>query len=202
MARFEFNRAVEFAWTCLTTQLNPILTYHSLWHTQSDVVLGAQRLANLEGIEGEDKFLLVTAAWYHDIGFTRQRTDHEEVGMAIAGEKLPEFGYSKGQIEAIQGMILATKLPQSPTNALEEIMADADLDSLGREDYLKTSLLLKAELAAFGVHRTYPEWYTGQKGFLSSQQYWRASTRNLRDEGKVQNLQLLDHLLAEWQAMA
>jgi uncharacterized protein len=202
MAGFEFSQAIDYAWTCLSTQLSPILTYHSLWHTQYDVVQAVQRLASLEGLEGEEKALLITAAWYHDIGFTRQRDDHEHVGIGIAGERLPDFGYSKGQIEAIQGMILATKLPQSPTNVLEEMLADADLDGLGRDDFLKTSLMLKAELAAFGINRSYPEWYLGQKGFLGSQQYWRASTRHLRDNGKAHNIQVLGQLLAEWEALS
>ena len=34
---------------------------------------------------------------------------------------LPEYGYSTGQIDRICGMIMATQIPQTPHNKLEEI---------------------------------------------------------------------------------
>jgi len=43
-------------------------------------------------------------------------------------------------------MIMATKIPQSPKNLLEQIICDADLDYLGRERYEENSLLLLQEL--------------------------------------------------------
>jgi uncharacterized protein len=194
-----FDRAKQYVLWRLERELNPLLSYHSLWHTQGDVVPAAENLARLEGVEGEDLLLLMTAAWYHDVGFTVQRLDHEEAGVVIAKRALPDFDYTPGQIEVISGLIMATKLPQTPLSPLEEMMSDSDLDSLGRDDFLKTSLLLKAELAAFGINRTYPEWYFGQKNFLSGHQYFRAATRKLRNPGKSRNIQFLDQVLAAWE---
>lgn len=54
---------------------------------------------------------------------------HEFEGCLIARTALPGFGYT-GEDIMICGMIMATKIPQSPTNILEEIICDADLDYL------------------------------------------------------------------------
>ena len=59
--------------------------------------------------------------------------------MEYAQKFLPEYGYSKIQIEKISQLILATKVPQNPKNKLEKIICDADLDYLGREDFIYIS---------------------------------------------------------------
>lgn len=64
---------------------------------------------------------------YHDIGFIDTHLEHEEIGRAITISQLKNYGYSKAKIEAVCGMIRATKIPQNPKNHLEQIIADADL---------------------------------------------------------------------------
>ena len=39
------------------------------------------------------------------------------------------------EIDAICEMIMATRIPQTPANLMQEILCDADLDYLGRDDY-------------------------------------------------------------------
>ncbi len=197
----DFERAKAYALKHLSESLDPRLTYHSLWHTQHDVVPAAARLAHAEALPAEAQQLLLTAAWYHDIGFLVQRADHEDAGVQIAQEVLPNFGYTPDQIGQIAGMIMATKLPQSPQTALEELMADADLDSIGRpNDFLLTSGGLRNELAAFGSEIPIIEWYRRQKEFLKTHSYWRDSAHALRDAGKQQNIALLVRLIAELEA--
>jgi uncharacterized protein len=79
--------------------------------------------------------LLKTACLFHDIGFTISGQDHEERGCEIAEEVLPDLNYDSDQINRIKGMIMATKIPQTPNNKLEQIICDADLDYLGRDDF-------------------------------------------------------------------
>ena len=191
----DFEQAWHYAQQRLEHELSPSLTYHSVWHTQSDVVPAVQRLATLEDLDDESTLLLVTAAWYHDMGFIYQQAGHEAIGVQIATENLPGFGYTAAQIEIISGLIMATKLPQSPQTHLEELMADADLDNLGREDFLPVAHKLRTEQETFGVVQTDDEWYRMEIGFLEDHTYFTETAHQLRNAGKQANIETLYELM-------
>ena len=149
-----FTQAKQYALGRLEKELSPGLYYHGLTHTTDDVIPAVQKFAEGEGVLGEDLDLLLTAAWFHDLGFIEVRTGHEAVGARIASEVLPGFGYSEEQIQTVKGIIMATVIPQSPKNILEEIMADADLDVLGRDDIMYRNNSLRRELTYFGQEFT------------------------------------------------
>jgi uncharacterized protein len=193
----DFKRARQYALGRLERELPPMLCYHSLAHTRDDVVPAAERLAALEGVDGEALLLLRTAAFYHDLGHVEQYLNHEAIGIRIAAQVLPHFGYSAAHIQVISGLIMATKLPQSPRTLLEEIMADADLDVLGRDDFFTRNQDLRAERAALGVPTTDEEWYSGQLEFIQSHRYFTAAARTLRDAKKQQNIEEMIKLLEE-----
>jgi len=196
----DFERARQYALERLERELPPMLCYHSLAHTRDDVVPAAERLAALEEVEGEALLLLRTAAFYHDLGHVEQYTDHEAIGVRIAAEVLPHFGYSTAHIQVVRGIIIATKLPQSPRALLEEIMADADLDVLGRDDFLARNQDLRAERVALGMLTTDEEWYSGQLEFIQTHRYFTAAARTLRDARKQQNIEEMVKLLEKCQA--
>ena len=196
----DFERAKQYALERLERELPPTMFYHSLAHTRDDVVPAAERLAALEGVEGEALLLLRTAAFYHDLGHVEQYTDHEAIGVRIAAEVLPHFGYSTAHIQVVRGIIIATKLPQSPRALLEEIMADADLDVLGRDDFLARNQDLRAERVALGMLTTDEEWYSGQLEFIQTHRYFTAAARTLRDARKQQNIEEMVKLLEKCQA--
>src|SRR3989304_3776280 len=89
MSSPDFERARQYALDRLERELSPALVYHSLVHTRDDVGPAAERLADLEGVTGEARLLLLTAAYFHDIGFTLQREDHEALGAGLVREGLP-----------------------------------------------------------------------------------------------------------------
>lgn len=188
--------AQAYAFLCLERELPPQLSYHSLAHTRDDVLPAVTRLADSIGITGEDRLLLQTAACYHDIGFVTQREAHEMVSVQIARDILPSFGYNPAQLALISGMIMATRLPQSPQTLLEQMLADADLDSLGRADFFCRSLDLRAELAAYGNACSLNDWYGRQVQFLCQHCYFTPAARRLRDAGKQFNIIALRLLLA------
>jgi uncharacterized protein len=187
--------AREYALGRLKRELPTTLIYHSLWHTQDDVLPAAERLAEWSGIKDEPLLLLRTAALYHDLGFVSLRQGHEQLSAQIAAAMLPGFGYSPEQIERIRGMIMATRLPQTPHNLLEELLADADLDALGRDDYGPRNEALRAEMAAYGVTQTDKEWLQGQLEFLSNHNYFSPAAHALRDAKKQKNIEELKRLL-------
>lgn len=187
----DFDSAQRYALERLRLELSPQLAYHSLWHTAEDVLPAAERLAALSNITDLNLILLQTAALYHDIGFIETREGHEVVSQRIATEVLPKFGYKIHQIKLIGGMILATRLPQSPHTLLESLLADADLDALGRTDFTPRNRVLRAEMAAFGIDHTDDQWRQVQLTFVSNHRYFTAAARTLRNEQKQRNIESL-----------
>jgi len=195
MNELDFEAVKHYILTRLARELPDDLPYHGLHHTRDDVLPAAERLGKLSGLNGEDFLLLQTAALYHDVGYIEQYACNEPVGARIAEETLPGFGYSSVQIEAIRAAILATQMPQAPRTALDQLMCDADLDSLGRDDYLKTSHDLRDELAAHGTVIPLKTWYERQWEFLSGHTYFTEAARKLRRAKKLENVALLESLL-------
>ena len=200
MAQPDFEAARQYALERLEHDLSPAYVYHSLIHTRDEVAPAAERLAGLEGVDDDALLLLRTAAYYHDIGLARQRAHHEAAGVRIATTTLPSFGYSPMQIRAIGGMIMATRLPQNPHTQLEQLLADADLDVLGRLDFMPRNQALRAEMAAFGAPIGDAQWYGEQLRFMQTHHYWTAAAHALRDVQKRHNCAALQRLLEQCQA--
>ncbi len=178
----------EYVFDRLERELDDSLSYHCLAHTRDDVVPAAQRLANDHGLSQNDTRLLLTAALFHDLGFIEKAEGHEEISVGIARQVLPGFGYRADEIAVIVGMIRATKIPQSPKTELEQLMADADLDVLGRKDFFGKNDALLAELRASGMTIDREQWYTQQVRFLERHSYFTDTAKALRDQGKRANL--------------
>lgn len=195
----DLAQARQYVVKRLNSELTAQHTYHSVHHTVDDVVPAADRLAARAGIEGEDLLLLRTAAYFHDIGFVVNRANHEVIGADIARTVLPGMGYQPEQIDAICGMIMATRLPQSPRTLLEKILADADLDVLGRDDFLERNAALRAETATFDSPQSDEQWYQAQLQFLRHHDYQTAAARALRQAGKEANIARLTQMIAALQ---
>jgi len=173
----------------LKKNLSPQLTYHCLDHTK-DVLREARKIARREGVTGkEELFLLKVACLYHDTGFIWVYSGHEVRGCELCRRELPRWGITESQLDIICGMIMATKIPQSPKNQLEEIIADADLDYLGREDFEPISNELFKEFLAYGFVKDEDDWMRKQIGFFEIHHYWTPSSIKLRAEAKEKHLQ-------------
>ena len=183
----QFEQAGEFIINKLKNELPGGLLYHCLDHIV-DVYAAAEHLGRKEGLNSYEIKLLLTAAWYHDSGFIKGAKDHEEESCTIARTALPLYGYSAEEIKRICGMIIATKIPQSPHNHLEEILSDADLDYLGRDDFYTTGDKLYRELVASGVIVTGEEWDRLQVNFLESHHYFTKTAIASREEKKDAHL--------------
>lgn len=190
----DFLAVREFIIQKLREELPANLTYHGLHHTL-DVYQASEEIAKIEGIEGEDLLLLKTAALYHDSGFTKTYQNHEDAGCEIARESLPDFGYSAAQIEKICGMIMATRIPQTPHNHLEQIICDADLYYLGRKDFYSIGNSLFQEFLNQGIVSDEVSWNELQVKFLSSHSYFTETAINKRQAKKDKHLQEVKELL-------
>ena len=184
----QFERAKRYILGKLKNELRPEFTYHCFDHT-IDVCNAAKTIGSSEGISPYDMKLLLTAALFHDSGFTEGGSnDHEEKSCRIVNQNLRGFNYADDEIEIINGMIMATKLPQSPKNQLEEIICDADLDYLGRDDFFAISNLLFIEFRTAGVVANEYAWDKIQVVFFENHHYFTKTSDRLRNKGKLENL--------------
>ncbi len=193
----DFTAAQTYALDRLAHELAPWFSYHSLKHTSETVIPAASRLAVMEGLSAYQQALVATGAAFHDLGFVSQYFGHEAAGARIGREILPGFGFGEDEVKTIEGMILATRLPQSPRTLLECIVADADLATLGQDHFLERNASLRRELAAVGRAFTDTEWYSSQLNFMQGHHYWTASARSWFDDRKAENTAALAVLLSE-----
>lgn len=183
-----YYKAERHIMKILEKKLSPKLHYHSIAHTK-DVCQAIERLAISEGITDEGLFLLKSAATYHDAGFVESYENNEPVGARMAEEMLPNYGYSAQHIEHIKELIYVTQIPHNPKNHLEEIICDADLDYLGREDFHEIADKLRLELREHGKIDSDRKWDEIQVGFLTNHRYFTETAKKSRDERKAKNLQ-------------
>ena len=191
MANPDYEAACRYVLDRLEKELPSNLYYHCMSHTRDEVIPAVDQLAAMEKVDAKSRLILRTAALFHDLGYVERIEGHELVSARIARQVLPGFGYNTRQVDLICGLIMATRLPRTPQNLLEEILADADLDSLGRPDFMQRSLDLRREWGTFGRQWTDQEWYIRQIEFLAEHRYFTAAARQLRDGQKQQNIQQL-----------
>lgn len=180
----------EFMLDKLERELPKYLYYHNLKHT-IDVGIQTELLGRGEGINDEEMLLLKTAALFHDSGQTIQTRDHEFIGTGIAKVILPRFSYSEEQIETICSIVMATKLPPRPKTLLEKIICDADLDYLGRSDFIPVSNTLYKELHEQKLIGSINDWNKLQIKFLSVHQYFTETANKLREVNKQTQIERL-----------
>ena len=194
--KFSFKKSESRILKLLSEKLPEGLYYHGIHHT-IDVTNSAEEIAREEGVEGEDLFLLKTAALFHDAGFVQEYVKNEKIGVTYAREVLPKYGYTERQIDIIDGIIMATEIPQNPKTHLEMIMCDADLDYLGREDFYEISDSLKKELIAFGKIQSDKQWDEMQIPFLEKHQYFTATNKRRRQPNKLKRIEEIKKKLAD-----
>lgn len=193
-SKIDYRKAEKALLKKLNKELPDNLYYHDVRHTK-DVCQAVERLAFMEGIEGEELFLLKTAALFHDAGFVEQYENNEWIGARMAREMLPNYGYTEERIAQIESMIHATQVPPAPKDHLEEIICDADLDYLGREDFHEIADKLRMELMERGYIQSMIEWDRLQVKFLKEHRYFTESAINLRRKKKLEHLAEIEERL-------
>lgn len=194
----DYRAAKQFILTKLRAELSDRLKYHGLHHTL-DVLKMASELCLSEGVSEHDRVLVKTAALFHDAGFVRNKhAGHEAEGCILVQENLPNFGYKAADIECICQMIMSTKIPQSPTSLLEQILCDADLDYLGREDFFTIGESLFEELQDYQLIGDEQMWNRLQVSFLTAHRFHTNTNKILREPVKQRYLEDLQDLVATY----
>jgi uncharacterized protein len=191
MTESRFQHLQSEVLSVLSEKLDPRLTYHNLSHTK-DVMKQAHRIALGEGItDPKELMLLKVAALFHDSGFLFVYRHHEERSCIIMEEYMQKGDFNEGEIKRIKGMIMATQIPQTPYNLMEQVICDADLDYLGRDDFEPISLGLKEEFLTYSVIKHESDWDPLQIGFFEAHNYFTETCRRDRTPKKLEHLKIL-----------
>ncbi len=182
------------AFEILNSKLSKKLYYHGAHHTY-DVLSVINQFIKREKIVSYNAKLLRIGTLYHDIGFTISNIEHEKLGCEIVEKYMLEYGFSDKDIKVVKGLIMATRIPQTPQNYLEKLICDADLDYLGRGDYYPISDQLFKELQSFSVVNDVNEWNKIQINFLEAHQYHTDFAKKNRQPQKEKRIKELMELV-------
>ncbi|NIG51864.1 Pycsar system effector family protein [Chitinophaga sp. Cy-1792] len=188
--------AKEYVLARYTAHPKPELLYHNLVHTQA-VVNAAGQIAAHYHLQDDELTAVYVAAWFHDEGYLEgEGKVHEQNGAQQAVLFLQQQGASDTLQQMVKGCILATKMPQSPKNLIEQIVCDADLFHLGTKEYADRAKLLRHEIELIHqkeINRI--DWLRGNIKFLTEHQYWTDYARTLLKQQKEDNIRQLQKKL-------
>lgn len=173
------------------THYDSKLVYHNLDHTKS-VVDATMQIANHYQLNDKDFFIVTTGAWFHDTGYFEDPTSHEQRGAELAVEFLKEKQVPADIRDSVMQVILSTKMPQRPTNQLENILCDGDLFHLGTADFTNKRKLMHKEVEVlFNQKISKNEWRKKDIEFLESQHYHTDYCALLLNDQKTINIEKL-----------
>lgn len=140
------DKSKEYVESFLEQNLSNEIFYHDLEHTH-EVVKAAKEIGKASGLTDDQLETVQIAAWFHDTGYYKGKMDHEKESKNIAEEFLRSQGINEKKIAEVGGCIIATKIPQRPTNLMEEVLCDADLYHLSTSEFFSKSELLRKEFS-------------------------------------------------------
>ncbi len=190
-----YDRVLNEICDRLMKEISPDYTYHSLRHTL-DVVEMTIEIGKAEKIDDHHLDILKIAALFHDTGYFTTRKNHEEESVNIFHGYATELGLNEEAVKIITGCILATKIPQNPQNLFEMVVCDADLDYLGREDFIEIGETLYTELTNCGELTDRNAWNQLQYNFLSNLRFHTRYSQKRRQPQLEQNLLTIKRLIS------
>lgn len=185
----------QFVKNIFATRVSPAFVFHNIDHTR-DVAKASQEIGSHFPLSEEEELALLIGAWVHDIGYSSgSANQHEEHSQKLAIAFLNEKKASQQLIDMVNGCIVATKMPQSPTNMIEQIICDADLYHLGTEEFDQKNRLLRQEINQLQDKEiNKKDWRQINIEFLQRQRYFTDYAKNKLEPVKQKNL---DKLIAK-----
>lgn len=161
------EQAESYVISYLNEHLDPTFVYHNIAHTQR-VVSKTKELIEALDVPEKDTNLLMLAAWFHDVGFSIQCENHEEISADVAEKFLKEQKIDEEDIKIVRSLILVTKMSEEPQTLNEKIIRDADSSHLARKNFSELTQLLRKELELTNNKvYTSAEWIEENVNFLT-----------------------------------
>lgn len=173
------------------------LVYHNLAHTE-EVVKATAEIGNHYQLSDKDFFILMVGAWFHDTGYFEAPQQHEQKSADLAIAFLKEKDVPAEVRDAVLQVIMATKMPQKPTNLLENILCDGDLFHLGSKDFTKKRKLMHKEVELMHqIKLGKNEWRKKDIAFLEGHHYHTEYAKLLLNDQKAKNIEKLKSKLKD-----
>jgi|TARA_B100000965_G_scaffold406821_1_gene449175 predicted metal-dependent HD superfamily phosphohydrolase len=173
----------------LERELPEKFVYHNYNHTER-VVDAARMIGRESGLNEKELETVTIAAWFHDVGYTHGCDYHEATSAKLARSFLEKEKVEAARIEAIEGCIMATRIPQSPKNLMEEVLCDADLHHLACTDYEMMSERMHREIEHVKGKEIDPSlWNEMNYNFFKDHEYFTEFAKKHLQPIKEENLQ-------------
>jgi len=186
-----YDEVHQFALQFFREHSDGRVIYHDLTHTQQ-VAAAATQIANHYHLSNNDFFIVLTAAWFHDIGYFIDMSQHEAKSAEYIANYLRDKQIDETTINAVANCILATKLPQLPNNLLEQIVCDADLFHFGTDEFGERNKLMRKEyISVSGKEVSKEDWRKKTIQLLESHHYFTDYCQLLLNGKKQENLEQL-----------
>ena len=184
--------------TILDKKMPSHMCYHDTQHTK-DVVCASYEIAKALNLPDEQIETIILGAWLHDTGYHNGNSDlHEDESINIARTFLAKENVDPERIEAVVGVIEATRIPQKPTNIMEEVICDADLYHLASDKYFEKSEQLKKEISRTkGMTLDDVEWFAMNVAFFEQHDYFTSYGKEVLQPKKALNLKKVKSRLKE-----
>ena len=187
------SKIAAYVSKCFESDTTGNLIYHNLEHTK-DVVGHSQEIATYYGLNKTETLDLIAAAWFHDIGYLYTTpAKHEEKGVEIMQYFLNKK-CTKDNLAVIEKMILATKRSVQPHSLSEAILCDADTYHFGTKRFFITDAAVRQE-TELREGREIHDWRELSIRLLKSHQFYTSYCQERLNEGKQQNISMLESQL-------
>jgi len=186
-----YKKIEEYVTGLFDQMHSPSLVFHNLEHTE-DVVKRTQEIAGHYKVSENEMLILFASAWFHDTGhlFTEPKK-HEVMSCEIMKKFMKDFIEDEKTIQAIEGCIMATKMPRNPTTLLEQIICDADTYHLGTKEFKETNKRAFEEDKLRSHQTDIIKFDEGTIKMLEEHQFYTSYCRELLDKRKKKNLRKL-----------
>jgi predicted metal-dependent HD superfamily phosphohydrolase len=186
------RKAEDFVRSHYKEHRNLNLLYHTIAHTEK-VVTAVTEITNSYRLSEKEFFICIIAAWFHDIGYYEDALNHEEVGAKKAEEFLMSNGVDEETTRAVKNCVLATKIPQNPTDLLEQIVCDADLYHFGTDEFQVQNKLMRKETELMNnVKIDKDEWQSSTLLLMENHHFHTDYCNKELNQKKKENLRKLE----------
>ncbi|MEN8120792.1 MAG: Pycsar system effector family protein [Bacteroidota bacterium] len=190
------NKAEDYIKDLYATHPHELLLFHNFNYTTQTVKSSAE-LAHSEKLEGDELQMVLLAAWFINIGYLFDFVSHIEHSIKVAKEFVSEFNYPDDKAKIVTEAIEVV-LKNKPENKIEKVLSDANNSIFASEELLLWVKYHRQERNYFVKPKiTRRSFWQSVLNLLNEHEYYTPSAKNLFQEGKSENIEKINLLMAE-----
>ena len=183
--------AGSFVSNLLADSLPDSIKFHTIDHAKY-VVDSSEFIGRNSGLSDDELNVVKLCAWFHDAGYIISPENHETEGARIAAEFLTAKGIDDNIISQVKNCILATRIPQQPTDLISQVLCDADLMHLSEDNYIERIEKMRKEWINLSEKKIGKrKFHTSSVKFFQNHEYHTDFAKKELQPKKDKNLQLL-----------